>query len=104
MDEGITIRWSFSCWMDSMEAFSAEEMSIYRKRRSKANIVMSYLFPFSPSEPRSVAFFRIRATGSKVPPHGGLIYLLLGFSDRAVTPGSSLPSSNSRLAPPPVDT
>ena len=93
-----------SCWMDSMEAFFAEEISIYRKRRSKANILVSYQTPFSPSEPRSVAFFRIRATGSKVPPFGGLVYLLLGFSDRAVTPGSSLPSSNSKLAPPPVDT
>ena len=37
-----------SCWMDSMEAYSAEEMSIYRKRRSKANIIVSYLSPFLP--------------------------------------------------------
>ena len=54
-----------------MEAFFAEEISIYRKRRSEANIVISYQLPLSPSEPRFVAFFRIRATGSTVSPPGG---------------------------------
>ena len=70
MDEEIRTRMFISCWMDSMEAFSAEEISIYRKRRSKANILESYHSPFSPSEPRPVAFFRIRATGITVPPLG----------------------------------
>ena len=52
------------------------------------------LLPSSASEPPAVWSHLL----------GGLIYLLLGFSDKAVTPGSSLPSSNSKLAPPPVDT
>ena len=52
-------------------------------------------FPFPISE---------RAACKKIVSHRKLIYLPLGFSDSALTPGSSLPSSNSRLAPPPVDT
>ena len=83
MDEEIRTRMFIPCWMDSMKHFLLE-ISIYRKRRSKANIVLSDQSPCSPSESRPVAFYRIRATGSTVP--------LLGARGNSSTYSSASPT------------
>lgn len=94
--------WNFWCCTESIEARMTEGSYLHEEEIiSQCRPVVSS--PPSYSEPRSVPCYVSEPLAARSFPYD-IIYLPLGFSDSALTPGSSLPSNSSKLAPPPVET